>query len=79
MDQLNSKLNEDTVYKMVKVLAAQTQIVAGLIYYLTVLAAPTNCKKSSGIMDSAKCAVDKSQPEKVRKSWSVYPREELAN
>lgn len=44
MPQLNAQQNDGTVYKLVKVVSAKTQVVAGMLYYLTIVAAPTTCK-----------------------------------
>ncbi|VDO30067.1 unnamed protein product [Onchocerca flexuosa] len=46
MTQVNEKMSYDNnLYKLVKVLNASTQVVAGIKYHLTILAAPTTCRK----------------------------------
>ncbi|VDM12189.1 unnamed protein product [Wuchereria bancrofti] len=46
MEQVNEQTNYRNLYKLVKVISAQTQVVAGIKYYLTILAAPTTCRKA---------------------------------
>ncbi|KAL3986021.1 Cystatin domain family protein [Acanthocheilonema viteae] len=64
MEKVNAKTNYENLYKLVKVIDARTQVVAGVKYYLTILAAPTTCRKSSRKMNAAKCTIDMSKPKK---------------
>ncbi|VDO07816.1 unnamed protein product [Brugia timori] len=47
MEQVNDQTRYRNLYKLVRVISAQTQVVAGIKYYLTILAAPTTCRKAS--------------------------------
>ncbi|VDK72902.1 unnamed protein product [Onchocerca ochengi] len=72
MIQVNEKMKYDNLYKLVKVINARTQVVAGMKYYLTILTAPTTCRKNSG-MSPANCAIDHSKPKKkvILEVWSA--------
>lgn len=49
MVKVNEKIRHNNLYKLVKVIKARTQVVSGMKYYLTILAAPTTCRKASFI------------------------------
>ncbi|CAG9530810.1 unnamed protein product [Cercopithifilaria johnstoni] len=73
LEKVNMKMNYRNLYKLVKVINARTQTIAGMKYYLTILAAPTTCRKSSKNVNAANCVIDKSKPEKKFKIevWSA--------
>ncbi|EJW82673.1 cystatin [Wuchereria bancrofti] len=73
MEQVNEQTNYRNLYKLVKVISAQTQVVAGIKYYLTILAAPTTCRKGAVGMNPMKCTIDNSKSKKQFKIevWSA--------
>uniref|UniRef100_A0A0R3RRT0 Cystatin domain-containing protein n=1 Tax=Elaeophora elaphi TaxID=1147741 RepID=A0A0R3RRT0_9BILA len=56
MVEINAKTNSTNLYKFVKVISARTQVVSGIKYYLTILAAPTTCKKAGLQVSFKYCA-----------------------
>uniref|UniRef100_A0A1I7VXS4 Cystatin domain-containing protein n=1 Tax=Loa loa TaxID=7209 RepID=A0A1I7VXS4_LOALO len=64
MVQVNGKTRSRNLYKLVKIINARTQVVSGTKYYFTILAASTNCRKNTGEINLAKCAVDTNKPTK---------------
>ncbi|XP_063775868.1 cystatin-2-like [Pseudophryne corroboree] len=50
----NQKSSEDYIYKLVKIVSAETQVVAGVRYILNVEIGKTQCKKSES--DTHSCA-----------------------
>nr|UOO01278.1 cysteine protease inhibitor [Parabronema skrjabini] len=83
MVQLNGQLKDKTLYKLVKVLKAQTQVVDGLKYHLTILSAPTKCEESSRNSDPTNCDADNTKPQKqfkvevLTRPWEDFTQVQL--
>ncbi|KAM8945477.1 cystatin-like [Pelodytes ibericus] len=47
MNEFNQKSKNDYIFKIIKIVSAETQVVEGIKYYLTVQIGKTQCRKDS--------------------------------
>ncbi|KAM3824727.1 cystatin-like [Vipera latastei] len=74
VEQYNERSNNPNYFKELRVVKAQSQVVAGAKYYLTVEIGKTVCEKSNGPMAFSEIQKCELLPEKLTCNFQVWSR-----